>query len=214
MPNRKHILVYGDSLTWGIIPATRNRHALNDRWPQVVEAGLSQKVRITTEAIPGRTTVWDDPFRTGRNGRADFLMLLQSHATVDLVVIMLGINDLQTVYPAGAGEAAHGVEMIARDALGHIGDAQDTPPKVLIVAPPVLVESDNPFPVMIGAEPESAKLAGELEQVARLLGCDFFDTSATIKASRDDGVHLDRENTIALGKALIDPVRTALDLQP
>lgn len=213
MANRRHILVFGDSLTWGIVPATRQRHGFDDRWPQVLEAALADQVRVTTEAIPGRTTVWDDPFRGGRNGRADFLMLLESHATVDLVVILLGVNDLQTVYPAGASEAAHGVEMIARDALGHVGDAQDTPARVLVVAPPVLVDTDTPFPVMVGAQDESAKLAGELEKTAHLLGCGFFDASNIVRASADDGVHLDRENTIALGKALIEPVRTALELK-
>jgi lysophospholipase L1-like esterase len=211
MPDKKHILVYGDSLTWGIVPATRERHAFDERWPQVVQTEMGDGVRITTEAIPGRTTVWDDPFRTGRNGRKDFMMVLQSHAPVDLVVIMLGLNDLQKIYPGGAAEAAKGVGLIAGDGLNHVGDGQPSAPKVIIIAPTLLVDCENMFPVMAGGAPESLLLARELELVAKDLGCGFFDVSKLVKASTDDGVHLDRDNTIALGKVLVEPIRKALE---
>jgi lysophospholipase L1-like esterase len=36
----KQILVYSDSLTWGIIPNTRERLAFEDRWPGVMENRL------------------------------------------------------------------------------------------------------------------------------------------------------------------------------
>ena len=35
------ILVYSDSLTWGIIPNTRTRLPFDERWPGVLENGLS-----------------------------------------------------------------------------------------------------------------------------------------------------------------------------
>lgn len=37
----QHILVYADSLTWGIVPGTRQRLAFDARWPGVMEAGLN-----------------------------------------------------------------------------------------------------------------------------------------------------------------------------
>ena len=212
MPNRKHILVFGDSLTWGIIPGTRERHALNDRWPQVVGAALSEKVRVTTEALPGRTTVWDEPFRDDRNGKKSFFMLLQSHAPVDLVVLMLGVNDLQTLYPAGAVQAAKGVGLMAQQAINHIGDGQAFTPKVLIVSSPLLVESDNAFDVMVEAVEDVKNLAAELQKVSVELGCGFFDVTEVCKASEDDGIHLDKENTIALGKALVAPISEILEI--
>ena len=36
----KQILVYSDSLTWGIIPGTRNRLPFDRRWPGVMELAL------------------------------------------------------------------------------------------------------------------------------------------------------------------------------
>jgi len=38
----KQILVYSDSLTWGIIPNTRNRLHFADRWPEVFENHLNK----------------------------------------------------------------------------------------------------------------------------------------------------------------------------
>ena len=60
------ILVYGDSLSWGLIPGTRGRLAFDARWPGVLEAGLHQRgrrERIVEDCVNGRRTVWDDPFK-------------------------------------------------------------------------------------------------------------------------------------------------------
>ena len=65
------ILVYSDSLTWGIIPNTRERLSFDDRWPGVMENILNDKVRtyrVIENCLNGRRTVWDDPFKPGRNG--------------------------------------------------------------------------------------------------------------------------------------------------
>jgi lysophospholipase L1-like esterase len=65
------ILVYADSLTWGIIPNTRQRLPFTARWPGVLEAELSKAgyaARIIEDCLNGRRTVWDDPYKPGRNG--------------------------------------------------------------------------------------------------------------------------------------------------
>ena len=66
-----HILIYGDSLTWGIVPNTRRRLPFEERWPGVLEAQLiaaGKRIRIIEDCLNGRRTVWDDPFKPGRNG--------------------------------------------------------------------------------------------------------------------------------------------------
>jgi lysophospholipase L1-like esterase len=65
------ILVYADSLTWGIIPDTRQRLPFLARWPGVVEAELlklGHAVRIIEDCLNGRRTAWEDPVKPGRNG--------------------------------------------------------------------------------------------------------------------------------------------------
>ncbi|RUW85213.1 arylesterase, partial [Mesorhizobium sp. M8A.F.Ca.ET.023.01.1.1] len=41
----KTVLCYGDSLTWGY-NAEGGRHALPDRWPSVLQAGLGEGVQV------------------------------------------------------------------------------------------------------------------------------------------------------------------------
>lgn len=38
----QHILVYADSLSWGIIPTTRKRLEFHQRWPGVMEIYLNK----------------------------------------------------------------------------------------------------------------------------------------------------------------------------
>src|SRR4029453_18266911 len=67
----KQILVYGDSLSWGIVPGTRERHPFGVRWPGRLETVLTARgspVRVIEDCLNGRRTVWDDPFKPGRNG--------------------------------------------------------------------------------------------------------------------------------------------------
>ncbi len=54
------ILVYADSLSWGIVPNTRQRLAFDARWPGVMEAALvtaGHAVRVIEDCLNGRRTV-------------------------------------------------------------------------------------------------------------------------------------------------------------
>jgi len=82
----KTIMCYGDSLTWGYNPKTRERYPFNSRWPGVLQKSLEGKIRVIEEALNGRTTIWDDPFLPGRNGKTMLAPLLVSHTPVDLVI--------------------------------------------------------------------------------------------------------------------------------
>ncbi|MEW8256896.1 MAG: hypothetical protein AB2747_21270, partial [Candidatus Thiodiazotropha taylori] len=60
----KQILIYSDSLTWGIIPNTRERLAFDKRWPGVFENELlkeGKSVRVIENCLNGRRTTWSDP---------------------------------------------------------------------------------------------------------------------------------------------------------
>jgi lysophospholipase L1-like esterase len=54
------ILVYSDSLTWGIMRNTRERLPFNERWPGVPENALNKAgrcVRVMEDCLNGRRTV-------------------------------------------------------------------------------------------------------------------------------------------------------------
>jgi len=68
----KQILVYADSLSWGIIPMSRNRFAFHQRWPGILELNLKSRgedVRVIEDCLNGRRTIYEDPIKPGRNGR-------------------------------------------------------------------------------------------------------------------------------------------------
>ena len=101
----QHVLVYSDSLSWGIIPKTRKRLAFEQRWPGVMEIALcsaGRKVRVIEDCLNGRRTVWDDPFKAGRNGLVGLGQRIEIHSPLELVVLMLGTNDFQSMHEHNA----------------------------------------------------------------------------------------------------------------
>ena len=105
------ILVYSDSLTWGIIPDTRNRLPFDKRWPGVVENYLTSRqknVRVIENSLNGRRTVWSDPYKAGRNGSQGLSELIEICSPLRLVILMLGTNDFQCTHQNNAWMSAQG----------------------------------------------------------------------------------------------------------
>lgn len=105
-------LVYSDSLTWGIVPNTRHRLPFDERWPGVLENHLNASgrlARVSEDCLNGCRTVWDDPFKPGRNGLIGLAQRIEMHSPLALVILMLGTNDLQFCHPYNdAWSAAQG----------------------------------------------------------------------------------------------------------
>jgi lysophospholipase L1-like esterase len=98
----KTILCYGDSNTWGCIPLTGpqppRRYGPARRWPGVLRRELGDGYWIVEEGLNGRTTVWDDPLEPFRSGKELLVPCLMTHEPIDLVIVMLGTNDLRSRY--------------------------------------------------------------------------------------------------------------------
>jgi lysophospholipase L1-like esterase len=87
-----HVFVYADSLTWGIIPNTRQRLPFDERWPGVLEnrlTSLGHRLRVIEDCLNGRRTVWEDPFKPGRNGLDGLAQRIEMHSPLSLVILML-----------------------------------------------------------------------------------------------------------------------------
>lgn len=214
----KTVLCYGDSLTWGFDAHEQGRHALADRWPSVLQKSLGDGVDVIAEGLNGRTTAYDDHLSDcDRNGARTLPTLLHSHSPLDLVIIMLGTNDLKRGLAGGgfAVAAMSGVKKLVsliRHHDWHFGS--DDQPEILIVSPPLVCETANPvFAAMYsGAIEESAMLASLYRDLADDTGCGFFDASSVSVTTPVDGVHLDAENTRALGRGLEPVVRMMLGI--
>ena len=85
---------------------------------------------------------------------------------------------------------------------------------MLIVSPPPLSARTNAeFAAMFaGGIAASQKLAALYRELADEMGCGFFDAGTVAKTTPLDGVHLDAENTRAIGTALAPVVRKMLEI--
>jgi lysophospholipase L1-like esterase len=95
MTREKSVLCFGDSITWGYVPLTAGRLLRAERWPGILQKSLGESYYVIKEGLNGRASVFDEPFRDGRNARTTLLAVLESHAPLDLLIIMLGTNDLR-----------------------------------------------------------------------------------------------------------------------
>ena len=214
----QQVLVYGDSLSWGIVPLTRRRLPFEERWPGVMENRLNgegRRVRVIEDCLNGRRTVWEDPFKPGRNGLAGLAQRIEIHSPLALVILMLGTNDFQSMHGNNAWHSAQGIAAL----VGAIRGAPIEPgmpvPPVLVAAPPPIRGPKGPIaPKFIGGEAKSAGMAEAYRAVARELACAFFDCSEVTAASAIDGVHLDADQHLKLGAAMAAAAAPVLDSHP
>jgi lysophospholipase L1-like esterase len=200
------ILVYGDSLSWGIIPNTRQRHPFDVRWPGLMESELARAghaVRVIEDCLNGRRTVWDDPFKPGRNGSIGLEQRVEVNMPLSLIILMLGSNDFQSMHPHNAWHSAQGMAALVNT----IRRAPIEPgmhlPEILIVAPPLTQTPQGDLaPKFEGAAGKSVGLDEAYQQVAGALGCHFFNAGLVTHVSPVDGIHLDADQQQRLGREL------------
>lgn len=210
----RNIMAFGDSLTWGTNPQGGGRHAFDDRWPSVLEAGLGAGYRVIPEGLGGRTSAFDDhTVGFERNGAKALPMLLATHSPLDLVIIMLGANDLKAqICPTVHGAVAGITRLVEIVRTFPYQWGMDTP-QVFLVSPPHFTNCANgDGPTSGRIVEESQRLADGYRMIAAANGCGFFDAAKVAVAHGFDGVHLDAANTRAVGAALVEPVRDFLDL--
>ena len=210
----KSILCYGDSLTYGANPTPGGaRHEFADRWPGALEGKLAGKVRVFPEGLGGRTTVFDD-WMTGadRNGARILPTLMRSHGPLDMVIIMLGTNDLKPFLGRTAMEASKGALRLIEIARAHCGAAIP----IVLVAPPQIGDTNHAeMLIHFGGQvaiDESRQFAKWYKLRANEAGVAFFDASTVAQPDPNDGVHLDAANTRAIGEALAPLVSKLLGL--
>jgi len=210
----QHILVYSDSLSWGIVPTTRQRLPFDQRWPGVFENTLGaagRRVRVIEDCLNGRRTVWDDPFKPGRNGLEGLAQRIEIHSPLALVVLMLGTNDFQSMHPHNAWHASQGIAALVAAIRGAPIEPGMPVPPILVVAPPPIRTPQGPIaPKFAGGDAKCQGLAQAYAQVCEQLGCPFVDAGTITTSSQVDGVHLDADQHLALGRALAEAAKPLL----
>lgn len=205
----KTLLCYGDSNTWGFTPGSGVRYAPEVRWPGVLQAALGAEFRVIEEGLNARTTVMEDPTRVGRNGLPYLRPCLDSHAPLDLVILMLGSNDLKHRFGLSPFDIAQNVGMLLEVIQSSRAGVKNLAPPVLVVSPPHV----GPLPagyfveMFAGAEEKSQGFVRHYRLIAAQYGCSFLDAAEVVHASPLDGIHLDADNHRLLGERIAGAVK-------
>lgn len=203
------VLCYGDSNTWGYIPGTGKRYSFGSRWPGILQRRLGKDVRVIEEGLNGRTTAWDDPLADGRNGKKSLKVILESHSPIDLLVIMLGTNDLKHRFGLSAYNIAQGVSELVQVAKESNAGPDGANPQILLIVPPRIIFLPGQTALDFeGAPKKSGELSAYYKSIAKHSGCACFDASELVAGSPIDGIHLDKKAHRKLSKALTEVIES------
>lgn len=206
------ILCYGDSNTWGYNGASGGRFSRNVRWTGRLQALLGEGYYVVEEGLCGRTAAFSTSSEPEVNGMEYLPACLKSHAPLDLVVLMLGTNDLQLKYGATPLEVARGVERMVQHILSPYHQGVGPVPKILLMSPVPAGQGIGQFFLgeLFGGEAvieRSQALARWLSGVAQTYGCLYLDAGKVAVTCADDGLHFDAENHRLLAEAIFDLVK-------
>jgi len=194
----KTILCYGDSNTWGCVPGVLTRHPHEARWTNVLARLLGDEYEVITDGINGRTTIWDDPANPCRNGLAGLGYSLYRAKPLDLVIVMLGTNDLHYTDPEGYGEGLYVIaDRILKANSCFPGTSPVFPgePKLLLIS--AIGKTELKYPEITA-------------RVAQKLGVPWMDAAQFAEPSPADGCHMDEANHLSLGQAVYQKVKEIL----
>lgn len=214
MTGERVVLCYGDSNTHGTAPMpdllALDRLGPAERWPGVLAAELGPGWRVIEEGLPGRTTVHPDPVAGDhKNGLAVLPAALETHRPIDLVVLMLGTNDLKARFATPPVEIAGSLDrLVVTIKQSGCGPAQGAP-AVLVVAPPPVLEAGCLAEIFAGGAEKSTRLGPLVAAMAGRRGVSFLDAGAVIASSPVDGVHYDEAEHAKLGRAVAAAIRGA-----
>lgn len=211
------ILCFGDSNTHGTramrTATDRRRFDKPDRWPSVMARALGPAWDVISEGHPGRTAVLDDPIEGAhKNGLRALHALLESHRPLDLVIVMLGTNDLKARFGMSAHDIALGIQRLVLDIRRSDSGPNNTPPQVLIVAPVTVIETGALGEIFAGGTAKSNALPAILKTLAQTHDVGFVDSNGVATVDPVDGIHLDAAAHAAIGAAMADAVK-AMDLE-
>ena len=218
---RKYVLCYGDSNTWGVSP-TRDgmfkplkRLPEDERWTGIAQNILGDGYDLIVDGNCGRTTVWDDPIECDKNGKEYLRPCLWSQMPLDLVMIMLGTNDLKPRFAVTAWDCAAGIETLIKIVKNSGCGYNGTTPPILIISP-IHIKSDRSgtwLHEMFGG-PDRAAMSHDFAKYYQFIadgyGCYFLDAAQYASPCNEDGIHINPPDHKPLGQAVADKIKEIL----
>ena len=201
------ILCYGDSNTWGYISGSdHQRYGEEERWTKILAKLLGSNFEVIEEGLNSRTLISNDtrPGKEGKNGYEYLLPCLDTHDPIDLVILMLGTNELKEEYNRTAKEIGDILEnYFVKTILSRKSQINNNYPKLLIITPPLVNEEpeycrkNNKYK---GASKKSQELNDIYMNIAKKNNC-YFISNQDLETGVD-GVHLTIESHLRLAENL------------
>lgn len=206
----KRILCFGDSNTWGHNPVDCSQ--LERRWT-VMLGEMLPDCEITEDGRCGRATKFDVPDMPETNGLVTFReRYLQGENEFDLIIIMLGTNDLLNHFDCSAEETANTLRTYVKECHAKFGNDK---PQILLVSPIIVRDYVTKNPLFkdqynMSAVIKSKSFAQNISAVAQQEGVHFLDASKAAAASSVDGVHMDTAEHEKLATAMAAKIKSIL----
>ncbi len=216
----KRILCFGDSNTWGYVPSNNldyKRYPADVRWSGRLRGLLSVAgpaksaepvhFEIIEEGLNGRTTAIDEPGRDGRNGHAYLGPCLESHFPLDVVLLMLGTNDLKLKFESSPEQITARIEQCVQLIFEKSKKYNSRPLKLILMPPPIprleFIYDQFRYPEL---ETNARKLPQLYRELAAKHQIEFLDVSVVVESSRIDGAHLDADQHEKLAKVIAQKI--------
>lgn len=191
-----NILCFGDSNTWGYDPATQTRFSNNIRWTGVLQNLLGTNFNIIEEGLNGRTTNVNEMeehalgyYRDFRSSMDLISILIETNSPIDLVVVMLGTNDLKNNFNQSSDDISTNMKLVCEAIINNDYFNSKT---IILVSPTHINESSpNLLDSFIGTAEKSKFLAKLYKKIADDLDLFFMDASQSVKTNQIDGLHWD-----------------------
>lgn len=206
----KKVVCFGDSNTWGFSPFDGNRYEKDVRWTGILGKLLGDEWEIIEEGQCGRTIALDDVWEGGiKNGLKYLPPMLESHSPMDLLIIMLGTNDMKSRFHLKACDIAGSMDTMLRLAkaiLNYSGKKTN----ILLVSPIWVGEkiAESCFNGIFDKNTVqiSKELAVLYERTAQGHECLFLDAAKVAEPSKEDCLHMCPKNHRKLAEEIYKKV--------
>ncbi len=194
------ILCFGDSNTWGYKPGG-GRYNKKERWTTIMGDILDEDYTIIEEGLCGRS-IYGSDFQSDTTvdekapANSFLSKYIKDYYPFDMMIIMLGTNDLRPEIELTTKEIAQEISQFAKHVLNYNYE-DGAVPKIIIVSPPYIKPgvSTSPTSHIFGLPEESAQRSRELakhyKSCADELGVYFLDAAEYVEVSDIDSLHLD-----------------------
>ena len=208
----KNILCFGDSNTWGYDPATQTRFSKDIRWTGVLQQLLGSNYNVIEEGLNGRTTNVNEKqdhglgyFRPFRSAMDLLSILIETNSPLDLIVVMLGTNDLKTNFNQSSEMIAKNMRLVCESIIDN--DYFQSKSIILVSPTHINEESPNLLDSFVGTTQASQSFSNSYRKISDDLDLYFLDASESVKTNKIDGLHWDAMQHSDFANSLFNKIK-------